>query len=89
MFSIQFQKFRKNIILPKKEKKQMKKKSKNPRRNSDFIKRFKIMSLLPVLAKPLTWVFFFYISQTKCRIELPIMIIIFGLKHIYEVDKMI
>lgn len=66
----------------------MKKKSKNPRRNSDFIKRFKIMSLWPVLAKPLTRVFF-YISQTKCRIELPIMIIIFGLKHIYEVDKMI
>lgn len=32
---------------------------------------------------------FFYVSQTKCRIELPIMIIIFGLKHIYEVDKMI
>lgn len=61
----------------------MKKKSKNPRKNSDFIKRFKIMSLLPVLAKPLTWVFFFYISQTKCRIELPIVIIIFGLKHIY------
>lgn len=67
----------------------MKKKSKNPRRNGDFIKRFKIMSLWPVLAKPLTWVFFFYISQTKCRIKLPIMIIIFGLKHIYEVDKMI
>lgn len=66
----------------------MKKKSKNPRKNSDFIKRFKIMSLWPVLAKPLTW-FFFYISQTKCRIELPIMNIIFGLKHIYEVDKMI
>lgn len=66
----------------------MKKKSKNPRRNSDFIKIFKIMSLWPVLAKPLTWVFF-YISQTKCRIELPIMIIIFGLKHIYEVNEMI
>lgn len=46
------------------------------------------MSLWPVLAKPLTRGFF-YISQTKCRIELPIMIIIFGLKHIYEVDEMI
>lgn len=67
VFSIQFQKFRKNIILPKKRKKQMKKKSKNPRKNSDFIKRFKIMSLWPVLAKPLTWVFFTYL---KLNVEL-------------------